>query len=160
MANTTVEDQKLWFRPFPSGGGLYPTEVYVASRHVPELGTGIFHYDPRSHALAQLADKIPFSALKAALGDTDDLSLGAGLVIFVTMLPERTVVKYSYRGYRFALMEAGIVPIMLNIAATGLGIGCLHWGGFLDDKVNGLLGLDGISENAVSCLIIGRASND
>ena len=160
VASTTIEDQKLWFRPFPSGGGLYPTEVYVACRHVRELGSGIFHYNPRSHELAQIVEDVPFSVMKEALGDADNLSLGAGLVVFVTMLPERSVVKYSYRGYRFALMEAGVVPMMLNVAATGIGLGCLHWGGFLDGKVNNLLRLDGISENAISCLIVGRKAND
>ena len=155
IVQTEVEGVKMWFRPFPSGGGLYPSEIYLAARNVEGLANGLYHYDPRAHELSCLEKSVPFSALAAAMSDEDGLTLGAGLVVFVSVLLERTVVKYSYRGYRFAMMEAGMVPMMINLAATGIGLDCLHWGGFLDDKVNGLIGLDGFSEMVVSCLIIG-----
>jgi SagB-type dehydrogenase family enzyme len=158
VGQTGAEGINIWFRPFPSGGGLYPTEVYVAARNIEGLANGIYHYDGRAHELSCVASSVPFSSLAAAMSDEDGLTLGAGLIIFVSVLLERTVVKYSYRGYRFAMMEAGMVPLMINLAATGIGLDCLHWGGFLDDKVNGLIGLNGFSESVVSSLIIGSKS--
>jgi len=158
VGQTGAEGINIWFRPFPSGGGLYPTEVYVAARNVEGLENGIYHYDGRAHELSCVASSVPFSSLAAAMSDEDGLTLGAGLIIFVSVLLERTVVKYSYRGYRFAMMEAGMVPLMINLAATGIGLDCLHWGGFLDDKVNRLIGLNGFSESVVSSLIIGSKS--
>lgn len=149
---------ELWFRSYPSGGGLYPSEIYVALRNVEGMAPGLLHYDARRHALTRIIDAVPFSELRVVLGDEDRLTLNAGAVFFISSLPERTVVKYAYRGYRFAMMEAGMIPLMLNLAATGLGLGALHWGGYLDDHVNALIGADGISESVASCLIIGKGA--
>lgn len=81
-------------------------------------------------------------------------------MFFISALSERTVVKYAYRGYRFAMMEAGMIPLALNLTATGIGLGALHWGGFLDDRINALIRADGISESATSCLIVGREASE
>lgn len=156
--NTTLENLELWFRPYPSGGGLYPSEIYVVARNVEGVEPGLFHYDARRHELSRIGGVLRFSDLRTALGDEDGLTLNAGVVFLVSTLPERTVVKYGYRGYRFAMMEAGMIPLMINLAASGMGLDALHWGGFLDDRTNALLGLDGLTENVASCLIVGRAS--
>ncbi len=156
---SSEEGLELWFRPYPSGGGLYPSEIYVALRNVEGMAPGLLHYDPRRHVLTRVVDEVRFSELRAAMGDEDGIALNAGAVFFVSSLPERTVVKYAYRGYRFAIMEAGMIPLALNLTATGIGLGALHWGGFLDDRINTLIGADGISESVTSCLIVGREAN-
>lgn len=155
---TSVDDLELWFRPYPSGGGLYPSEIYVVARNLEGVEPGLFHYDARRHELSRIGGALRFSELRGALGDEDGLTLNAGVILLVSTLPERTVVKYSYRGYRFAMMEAGMIPLIVNLAGSGIGLDALHWGGFLDDRINGLLGLDGITESVASCLIIGRGS--
>lgn len=114
------------------------------------------HYAARQHAFHRIGNPIAHSHLREALGDEDGHTLNIGAVFLITSLCERSVVKYGYRGYRFAMMEAGMIPLMLNLAATGIGLGALHWGGFLDDRVNGLLDLDGVSESVTSCLFVGR----
>lgn len=157
---SSEEGIELWFRPYPSGGGLYPSEIYVAFRNIEGMAPGLLHYDPRRHALTRIVDTVPFSDMRTIMGDEDGLTLNAGAVFFVSTLPERTVVKYAYRGYRFAIMEAGMIPLALNLAATGIGLGALHWGGFLDDRINALIGADGISETIASCLIIGKEINE
>lgn len=155
---TLSEDKglELWFRPYPSGGGLCPSEIYAVLRNVDGIEPGLVHYDPRRHALTRIGDALALSELRAALGDEDGHTLNVAAVFLISTLPERTVVKYAYRGYRFAMMEAGMIPLMLNLAATGIGLGALHWGGFLDDRVNALIDADGISESVASCLFIGR----
>ncbi|UUL82502.1 SagB/ThcOx family dehydrogenase [Sphingomonas qomolangmaensis] len=157
-AGTTVDGLELWFRPYPSGGGLYPSEIYVVVQNVADVEPGLFHYDARRHELSRIGGKPRFSQLRQALGDEDGLTLNAGVIVLVSTLPERTVVKYAYRGYRFAMMEAGMIPFAINLAAAGIGLDALHWGGFLDDRINGLLGLDGLSETIASCLIVGGAA--
>jgi len=94
--------------------------------------------------------------LGAALNDRDGLVSTTAVVVLVTTLLERTVVKYSFRGYRFAIMEVGMIPLMLDLSATAEGLGTLHWGGYYDDLVNTLLGLDSVSESVSSCLFIGN----
>jgi SagB-type dehydrogenase family enzyme len=146
----------LWFRPYPSGGGLYPSEIYVLACNVDGIAPGIMHYNPREHAVARIGDMPPLSQLRAALGDEEGHAFNVGAIFLITTIPERSVVKYAFRGYRFALMEAGMIPMMLNMAATGVGLGSLHWGGFLDDRANALIDADGISENVAACLLVGR----
>ena len=38
-------------RPVPSGGGLYPLELYFILRNVEEIDSGVYHYAPLVHGL-------------------------------------------------------------------------------------------------------------
>ena len=38
-------------RTVPSGGALYPLELYVAARRVDGLDEALYHYDPLRHVL-------------------------------------------------------------------------------------------------------------
>ena len=39
------------FRATPSGGGLYPLEVFALANRVDGMAPGLYHYDPTSHVL-------------------------------------------------------------------------------------------------------------
>jgi len=152
----SVGHADLSFRPYPSGAGLNPSEIYLALQRVNEIDPCLVHYDSRSHALEWLCELPSNDELGAALNDRDGLVSTTAVVVLVTTLLERTVVKYSFRGYRFAIMEVGMIPLMLDLSATAEGLGTLHWGGYYDDLVNTLLGLDSVSESVSSCLFIGN----
>lgn len=158
LRSSIVADAELRFRPYPSGGGLFPTEIYVAIVNVEGLEPCLAYYDARDHALDVIAPLLSLGPLAAALGDeSEKMTANVGCIAFVSIVPERSVVKYGRRGYRFSLLEAGMVPFVLDLAATAQGLGTLHWGGFFDDAVNVLLSLDGASESVTSCLFIGKA---
>ncbi len=151
-----MADVELRFRPYPSGGALYPTEIYLAIVNVADLTPCLAYYDARCHALDVVAPLASLRPLAAALGDESEMTASVACVAMVSIVPERSVVKYGRRGYRFSLLEAGMVPLMLDLAATAQGLGTLHWGGFFDDELNALLSIDGASESVTSCLFIGR----
>src|SRR5262249_59100285 len=44
-------------RPFPSGGGLYELETYVAIRACKKLSPGLYYYDPAGHRLIRLREQ-------------------------------------------------------------------------------------------------------
>ncbi|MFC7332374.1 SagB/ThcOx family dehydrogenase [Rhodocista pekingensis] len=155
--SSLAPDLELRFRPYPSGGGLYPTEIYVALTNVTGLPACLAHYGANEHALSVLAPLPPLSHLAGTLGDHNGHTGGIGMIVFVSILPERTVVKYGYRGYRLAMMEVGMVPFGLSLAATAAGLANLHWGGYFDDEVNSMLNLDGVTETVSACLFIGRS---
>ena len=49
-----------WPRPFrtvPSGGALYPLEIYLHAASVGGLTAGLHHYDPGKHLLHELLDR-------------------------------------------------------------------------------------------------------
>jgi SagB-type dehydrogenase family enzyme len=135
-------------RTVPSGGALYPLEVYVAAERVDGLTTGVFHLDPFRHALELQREGAIAEALAAA-SPLPGLLSDAAAVVFLTAIFWRTRFKYGLRGYRFALLEAGHAMQNVLLAATALGVPALPLGGFYDARVEELLGVDGVDESVV-----------
>lgn len=138
-------------RAVPSGGGLYPLEIYVIARSVVDLPPGLFHYDVRDHSLQ----------LMRSANDQDEDRIGqiwpanACAIIIFTAVFRRMLKKYGARGYRFILLEAGHAAQNLCLLATEQGLGSLCVGGFRDTRLNRFLGLDGLVEAALYCVAIG-----
>ena len=144
------------FRVVPSGGGLYPLEIFFYSGCVGELEKGIYHYDPskRNLRLVSSGDKTD-QICKGMV--YPEITRGAALIVFVTAIFERSTFKYGERGYRFILLEAGHVAQNINLVAIGLGLGCVNLGGFYDRDIDNLLGLDGVTHSTIYMIAIGKA---
>lgn len=134
------------FRTVPSGGALYPLELYVYQRgDVGGLEPGIYHYSPSANALHLVRPGNADAPLAHGLVDFQrHLATDLSIVVFVTALFQRAVFKYRNKGYRFCLLEAGHAAQNLNLAATALGLGVINIGGFFDRRIDALLGLDGL----------------
>jgi SagB-type dehydrogenase family enzyme len=143
-------------RSVPSGGALYPLELYVIARSVERLTPGLFHYDPLRHILERLGRSTSDAALEAALV-YPELAGGPALVVATGMF-WRTRFKYGLRGYRFVLLEAGHVMQNLLLAATALGLAAIPVGGYYDRRLESLLGIDGVNEAALYCAAIGEGA--
>jgi SagB-type dehydrogenase family enzyme len=133
-------------RPVPSGGGLYPLELYALVRDVAELAPGVYHYVPLTHGLEQLRAVLVPRALQEYLFMGQPLATEAGVVVVVAADVERLLRKYGDRGYRYMLFEAGHVAQNLNLAATALGLGSCNLGGFFDLELGNLLGVEAEAE--------------
>lgn len=141
-------------RAIPSGGGLYPTELYVLPLALSALAPGAYHYDPREHLLARFLDDPAEPVLaRACFGGTAITTASVAFVITVTF--ERQSVKYGERAYRFALLECGHLGQNLLLAGTALGLGTLPVGGFLDDELNSYLRVDGTEEAVLYVVLMG-----
>lgn len=139
------------FRVTPSGGALYPLEVYVWARSVTGLPPGLYHYDPYQHELDELG---PVD-LDAAFVQQDLVgSAAAGILISAVFF--RSVFKYGERGYRFVLLEAGHVAQNALLACGGRGLAAVPVGGYFDREVDRAIGLDGLHESVVYALLLGR----
>jgi SagB-type dehydrogenase family enzyme len=150
-------EYKLRLRKYPSPGGLYPTEVYLIASKVDELDPAVYHYNVKDNSLCMISELPAISQLSRALGDIDGgLVNQTGMVILLTGVLPRLTVKYENQGYRFALIEAGMVGLQLNLAAEGVGLGGLFWGGAYDDLVHDLIGVDGIEEVLLNVLWVGQ----
>lgn len=142
-------------RPFPSAGGLYPVEVYVATLDCASIERGIHHYDPLKHALAKLSPCPPPGDL-ARLIFADNLREGAAAALIFTGVFERSQGKYGERGYRFVLLEAGHAAQNVLLAAQAMGLAGAPIGGFCEDALGAAMGLDGEKESPVYVVLLGR----
>lgn len=129
---------------YPSAGGLYPVEVFVAaraSRIEPSLDTGIYHFLPLTCALE----------IVCAMGDADLKALVTGggeqgpdpdFTLIYVLFIGRSAVKYRFKGYRFGLMEAGAMYQQADAVANALGLSNRVWAAFSEHQVLQELGLD------------------
>lgn len=129
-------------RTVPSGGGLYPLELYVLVRAVSGVVPGVHHYVPLHQGLEALRDNAVPRAFVEYLFMGQPYAAEASAVVVVTGVPERSLCKYGDRGYRYMLLEAGHCLQNLNLAATVLGRGSCNLGGFFDDELAALLRAD------------------
>ncbi len=144
-----------YLRPAPSGGALYPIEIYPCVLRVEDLPMGLYHYNPVDHALDVLQVDDGF---EQALFDTmifPDYMTGSAVVFVMTAIFERSCFKYFNRGYRFIQLEAGHIAQNLCLVAEGLGLGSLCLGGFVEKDLEPLLWVDGRSESPIYALSIG-----
>lgn len=143
------------FRAVPSGGALYPLEIYVSVRRVSGLEPGIYHYDPEDHSLDCL--RIDDSAADDLAGCLvqEELAQQAAASLLVSSVFFRSTFKYGDRGYRFVLLEAGHLAQNAVLACTGLGLAAAPIGGYADRRVDRLLGVDGLNESVVYLILVG-----
>jgi SagB-type dehydrogenase family enzyme len=143
------------FRAAPSAGALYPLEAYLLAERVDDLARGLHHYDPTDNVLEHIDSAQSLSTLAAATGMEELSSAPAMLVI--TAIPARSRLKYGERAYRFILIETGHVAQNMILAAEQLGLSACPIGGFVDDEVDGILGIDGLDEISLYIIAIGHA---
>jgi SagB-type dehydrogenase family enzyme len=140
-------------RAVPSGGALYPLELYVVSHRVEGLDSALYHYDPLRHGLEHLRSLE--SPAGSELSPYGEPLAESAAVVATTAMFWRSRFKYGARAYRFALMEAGHVGQNLLLAAAALGLGAVPLGGFFDREVDAFLGVDGIHEASLYLVPLG-----
>ncbi len=146
----------LSLRAVPSGGALYPLEVFAAVLRVEGLEPGLYHFDPLAPALEELRHGLGGDEV-AALSTYPEIAGRCAVLLVIAAIFGRTRFKYGLRGYRFALLEAGHLAQNVVLAATALGLDAVPLGGFYDRQTDELLGLDGVNESALYTIALGRA---
>ncbi len=146
----------LHLRACPSGGALYPLELYCAAHHVDGLEPAIYYYDPLDHALRLVLGGDFREQIEHATS-LGSVAQSAACIIICATFP-RTTFKYGERGYRFALIESGHIAQNLLLAAEGEGLAATPVGGFVDDDLNSLIDLDGVNEAVLYLILVGGRS--
>jgi SagB-type dehydrogenase family enzyme len=146
-------------RAAPSGGALYPLEIYAVVHSVDALDPGIYQYDPFERALRT----IRAGSQRQEIGEAmlyPEIGESAGVVLLFASVFWRNRFKYGLRGYRFALMEAGHVGQNMLLAAEAMGLAAAPIGGFYDERVDRMLELDGVNESTLYLLAFASRSDD
>ncbi|MEM2042179.1 MAG: SagB/ThcOx family dehydrogenase [Nitrososphaerota archaeon] len=139
---------RYYFRAYPSTGALYQTELYVVAGDVSGLEPGVYHFDPGQFVLSVIRRGDYRSHLSALTGHDGVVSCDAAVVL--TSVAWRNAWKYGARSYRHWFWDGGTLCANLISTAGSLGLGWEVLVGFVDDLLNGLLGIDGRREAAIA----------
>jgi SagB-type dehydrogenase family enzyme len=146
-------------RPYPSAGGSYELELYLAVNKCEGLPRGFYHYDAGRHAL------VPISARPhefEALLKGAEFAMGASAVpqILITVAARfgRISWKYSSIAYALILKDVGVLIQTLYMMATDMGLGGCAIGSTNIDLFAKMTGIEFHVEGPVGQFAIGRGT--
>lgn len=142
VAHVLTRSYSLSRHATPSAGGLYPVKFYfIVTRNQEDLPAGYYEYDPEKEVCVRYVSEVDLELLQFAF-DSDTLLFGAPVIVVLAADMERHSGKYSNRGYRYTVLEAGHVAQNIQLSATEVGLSVLEYGGFLDKVLAAELGMD------------------
>jgi SagB-type dehydrogenase family enzyme len=144
-------------RAQPSGGILYPIEVYPIVRFSasPELVPGVYHYNVKSHTLEYMWQNDNAGVVSDHLVQ-HDWAVTASVMLVMTSVFWRSQYKYKDRSYRYICMEAGAIMQNAYLYASDSDLKVVGYGGINDDVVEHLLRLDTKIESVLSAILVGK----
>ncbi|MCM3570103.1 SagB family peptide dehydrogenase [Neobacillus mesonae] len=145
-----VSYAQLFRRFVPSGGALYPNELYVYVK-LSDAPMGIYHYDVAHHRLLLLREGNYDSYLSRCLGNSCDLS-GCFCTVFLSTLFWKNFYKYNNFSYRLQGLDAGVLIGQSLEAANTMGFSTRLCYQFLDRAINHLLGLSNQDESVYAVI--------
>jgi len=142
-------------RPIPSGGALYPLDLFIVINKVDSLEKGIYHFDPYRKGLVKLGEysEVDFTKIMLQEDAVHDFSFA----VVVSASFWRSRFKYGHRSYRFVFIEAGHVMQNMILLSTALNINSRPYGGFVDDELMNMIGgYNGVDDAPIYTLVAGR----
>lgn len=134
----------------PSGGALYPNELYVYIK-LNDAFEGVYHYDVAHHRLILLRegnyDFYLFRSLENGLPISDCFC-----TVFVSTVFWKNFYKYNNFSYRLQGLDAGVVIGQTLEVANQMGYYPRVCYQFLDRSLNHLLGLSEQEENVYAVI--------
>jgi len=136
-----ITNPKEGKRAAPSGGALYPLDIYliIGANGVEGVEAGIYHYLPENHSISLLSkgDRRKEIASASLL----QMWMAKAPVMFIITAEYRRITgKYGERGIRYALIEVGHVGQNLFLQAEAIGLGAGIVGAFNDTDVLKVMG--------------------
>jgi len=144
----------------PSGGARHPIEVYLMALSVKGLEPGLYHYDARDHALAQISPGATPQKARAYCADQPYVARSAALFI-MTGVFARSIWKYRHaRAYRVILLDAGHLGQTFCLTATRMGLAPFSTAALKDTLIEEDLGIDGITESVLYVTGVGMPARE
>ena len=146
-------------RPYPSGGGSWELELYLAVDKCEGLARGFYHYDAGAHALVPIV--VRPHELDALLTGAE-FAMGAPtapqIVITIAARFGRTSWKYSSIAYGLILKDVGVLIQTLYLAAADMGLGACAIGSVNINLFAKMTGIEFHVEGAVGQFALGRGA--
>ncbi|OLZ39843.1 hypothetical protein A6E15_02060 [Natrinema saccharevitans] len=152
-----VSGVEMELRAYPSGGGLYPVETYLAVlTDSQSLDRGLYYYVPQGHKLRKLGGAAECSDVLDAFQKGGGVTVeDAAVSLLFTAAFWRSKAKYGTRGYRFALQESGHIMQNVQLAATSLGLHSIPISSVNERAMEDVLDINGVDESIVYTGLVG-----
>ena len=148
-------NREISTRLVPSGGALYPIDLYFYSFNIKGLTEGIYKYTPEHHALLKIKELDKNFDINA-IGAFEKIDItNMNLFIIYVYKVYMNARKYGDSALAFALLEAGGISQNIHLTATALNIGSCDVGGFMKQKIEKQLAIDGLSQHVIHTTVIG-----
>lgn len=146
LAPLLTKSPTTYKRGYPSGGALYPIEVFCINLHnkIEQWSTesDALHLLPSSRSLEAHTPSIDIHQLtEAIIPESIDIGSPSLALIYSIYLP-KALFKYRYRGYRLSLMEAGSMYMITDLRCKELQLNSRPWSGYTDHQVTKNLNLN------------------
>ncbi|NMO04158.1 SagB/ThcOx family dehydrogenase [Gordonia sp. TBRC 11910] len=149
--------EELPSRPYPSGGSLYETEIYLVVRLAAGLDSGLYHYDSLDHVLRRVAD-YDHPAV-ADLIAPSAVTLADGRQPQVLLIPAARVGRimwtYEQMPYAVIMKHVGVLTQTLYLIATSMGLGGVAQGYVDTQAFAAATGNDELVECGVGSFVVG-----
>ncbi|WP_187271369.1 SagB/ThcOx family dehydrogenase [Actinomyces ruminicola] len=140
-------------RTYPSGGALFPCDLFLALDAGPDWDAGTYLYQSSTHELV-LMGREPITSVAETTPQAELFEYSAVVWIIVASL-WRNRFKYGQRALRFTMIEAGHMAqnICLGVRTSGHEARCV--GGYYDDELADLLHFDSLHEVPIYMIVSG-----
>ncbi|MEO7617653.1 MAG: nitroreductase family protein [Candidatus Saccharibacteria bacterium] len=138
-------------RTVPSAGAMFPLQhdIFVLKSDIPNA-----HYRWAKHENSLIrVGQSNEKSLKTVF--FEDAWIEAAVVHVIGFDITRSAAKYSSRAHRFAILEAGHSAQNAINTATNRGIGSWEYGGYDDEKLEAICGLDSPTSGIATVLFYG-----
>lgn len=148
----SLHENPIFGRGTPSGGGMYPTEIYLACGPGAELKPGIYHFDGAHHALERLSRRDATPQVRAALLGSPAAESPHFLLLALNFW--KNAFKYNNFCYHVVTQDLGAMASSLRSLALSMGsdLELVLW--YRDAPLNELLGLDTMTESVFAVMPI------
>jgi SagB-type dehydrogenase family enzyme len=145
------------FRAASCTGALYHIDLYLVCGDLPDLEAGVFHFGVHDFALRRLRRGDFRGELVRATADEPAVAL-APVILICSSTFWRNSWKYQARAYRHCFWDSGTILANLLAITAAHRVAARVVCGFVDDRVNRLLGLEPQGEVALALVALGRNS--
>lgn len=144
-------------RLYPSAGARYPCHLYAIVKNSLELPPGIYYLDFNSSSAVLMFD-LPVTD-GGEFGISDEHQINAPCYLVITCEIPRTSQKYGLRGYRYGLIETGIIGWQINLVLEELALESVWLGGFDDFELQNAIGIRAEIEEEYPIVVLALGRN-
>lgn len=146
-------------RPYPSGGGRYPLEIYVLNNRISDIQKGLYYYDPYKHKLLLLSRNKKYQReFNEFILDVQGQSMNRepDIVLIITAVFARTMWKYSKIALSLIMSDLGCLYQTMYLVATEMNLAPCPIGGTHEQLVRDWLNLHWFEESHVGTFMLGN----